>query len=69
MLWLLVYLVIGLFYTTMSMHPVIRKVAQKNIDDAVWLIATIVISIAVIFLLTPFWFGLLGFDIAKFFYK
>ncbi|EEK59179.1 hypothetical protein [Bacillus toyonensis] len=38
-------------------------------DDAVWLIATIVISIAVIFFLIPFWIILLALDIAKLFYK
>ncbi|PED84308.1 hypothetical protein CON65_02415 [Bacillus pseudomycoides] len=69
MLWLLAYLIVGLLYTTIRLYPSICKVAQKNMDDAVWLIATIVISIAAIFFLIPFWIILLAFDVAKFFYK
>ncbi|WP_254905543.1 hypothetical protein [Bacillus thuringiensis] len=33
------------------------------------MIATIIISIAAIFFLIPFWIILLAFDVAKFFYK
>ncbi|NSL65373.1 hypothetical protein [Bacillus toyonensis] len=69
MLWLLAYLIVGLLYTTIKLYPSICGVAQKNIDDAVWLIATIIISIVVIFFLIPFWRILLAFDVAKFFYK
>ncbi|PEQ03703.1 hypothetical protein [Bacillus toyonensis] len=63
------YLIVGLLYTTIKLYPSIREVAQKNIDDAVCLIATIIISIVVIFFLIPFWIILLAFDVAKFFYK
>jgi hypothetical protein len=63
------YLIVGLLYTTIRLYPSICEVAQKNENDAVWLIATIVISIAVIFLLSPFWYALFGFDVAKFFYE
>ncbi|MEM5607730.1 hypothetical protein AAHH76_12280 [Bacillus toyonensis] len=68
-MWILAYLIVGLLYTTIRLYPSIRDVAQKNVDDAVWLIATIVITITVIFLLSPFWYVLFGFDVAKFFYK
>ncbi|EOO57083.1 hypothetical protein IKE_06438 [Bacillus cereus VD196] len=68
-MWLLAYLIVGLLYTTIRLYPSICEVAYKNVDDAVWLIVTIVISIAVIFILTPFWITLLALDIAKLFYK
>ncbi|EOO19732.1 MULTISPECIES: hypothetical protein [Bacillus cereus group] len=63
------YLIVGLLYTTLRLYPSICKVAYKNVDDVVWLIATIVISIVVIFFLIPFWIILLALDIAKLFYK
>ncbi|EOO30884.1 hypothetical protein IIU_04824 [Bacillus cereus VD133] len=63
------YLIVGLLYTTFKLYPATCEVAQKNIDDAVWLIATIIISIAAIFFLIPFWIIMLAFDVAKFFYK
>ncbi|KAA0746001.1 hypothetical protein DN389_10550 [Bacillus sp. AY3-1] len=63
------YFIVGLLYTTLRLYPSICDVAQNNIDDAVWLIATILISIAVIFFLIPFWIILLALDIAKMFYK
>ncbi|HFK1441816.1 hypothetical protein [Bacillus cereus] len=69
MLWLLAYLIVGLLYTTIRLYPSICEVAYKNVDDAVWLIATIVISIVAIFFLIPFWIILLALDIAKLFYK
>ncbi|PGB05371.1 hypothetical protein COL96_28395 [Bacillus toyonensis] len=63
------YLIVGLLYTTIRLYPSIREVAYKNVDDAVWLIATIVISIVVILFLIPFWMILFALDIAKLFYK
>ncbi|MGG2935163.1 hypothetical protein ABEO66_13785 [Bacillus pacificus] len=69
MLWILAYLMVGLLYTTIRLYPSIRKTALEKVDDVVWVIATIIISIVVIFLLTPFWYALFGFDVAKFFYK
>ncbi|WP_426940548.1 hypothetical protein ACQCPO_13390 [Bacillus mycoides] len=69
MIGVFIYLIVGMLYTTLRLYPSICEVAQKNIDDAVWLITTIIISIAVIFFLIPFWIILLAFDVAKFFYK
>lgn len=63
------YLIVGLLYTTIRLYPSICEVAQKHVNDVVWLMATIVISFAFIFLLTPFWIILFAFDIAKLFYK
>lgn len=63
------YLIVGLLYTTLRLYPSICDVAQKNVGDAVWLIATVVISIAFIFFLIPFWIILLALDIARLFYK
>lgn len=63
------YLIVGLLYTTIRLYPSICEVAYKNVDDAVWLIATFVISIAVILFLILFWIILFALDIAKLFYK
>ncbi|PES17531.1 hypothetical protein CN501_08300 [Bacillus cereus] len=69
MIGIFTYLIVGLLYTTLSLYQSICEVVQKNMYGTVRLIATIVISIAVIFFLISFWILLLAFDIAKLFYK
>ncbi|PEQ59627.1 hypothetical protein CN470_21435 [Bacillus cereus] len=63
------YFIVSLLYTTIRLYPSICDVGQRNVNDVVWLIATIVISFVFIFLLTPFWIILLTLNIAKLFYK
>ncbi|PDM38677.1 hypothetical protein CMV37_00465 [Bacillus cereus] len=69
MLWISAYLIVGLLYATIRLYPAIRTTIMEKVDDVVWMIVTIIISIIIIFLLTPFWYGLFAFDVAKFFYE
>ncbi|MDT3496110.1 hypothetical protein NLU03_17280 [Bacillus toyonensis] len=56
MVWLLAYLIVVLLFTTIRLYPSICEIAYKNVDDTV-------------ILLSPFWYVLFGFDVAKFFYE
>lgn len=69
MMMILAYLIIGVLYISITMHPVARDVAQRKKHDDVHIVSTFIISIAFIICLSPFWLILVGFDVAKMYYK
>ncbi|HHI3604937.1 TPA: hypothetical protein QCU10_001456 [Bacillus anthracis] len=69
MMMILGYLIIGLLYSSITMYPVARDVGQRKKHDGVYIVSTFIISIAFAICLAPFWIILLGFNIAKWFYK
>ncbi|EMY5507925.1 hypothetical protein V8T57_004443 [Bacillus wiedmannii] len=69
MLWLLVYLIVGMLYVSITTYPIMRKVAQQYKDKDAYIIATFFVSLVFIICLTPFWMIILTLDIAKLFYK
>lgn len=69
MLWLIVYLIVGIFYISVKMYPVARDVALRMKHDDAYVITTFIISIGFTICFSPFWIILFGFDVAKWLYK
>ncbi|WP_353053518.1 hypothetical protein [Bacillus thuringiensis] len=69
MLMIVAYLIIGLLYSSFTMYPVARDVGQQKKHDGVYIVSTFIISIVFAICLAPFWIILVGFDLAKLFYK
>ncbi|MGH0434770.1 hypothetical protein ACQVOM_10945 [Bacillus basilensis] len=69
MMMILAYLIIGLLYSSITMYPVARDVGQRKKHDGLYIVSTFIISIAFAICLGPFWIILVGFNVAKLFYK
>ncbi|UNT68415.1 hypothetical protein IQ781_23630 [Bacillus sp. N447-1] len=66
---ILTYLIIGFLYSSIAMYPVARDVGQRKKHDGVHIVSTFIISIVFAICLAPLWIILLGFNIAKLFYR
>ena len=54
-LWLLVYMMIGMVYVSIQMRPILQKVLKEQEDDEKGEANTIAVALILICLFTPLW--------------
>ncbi|WP_186323974.1 hypothetical protein [Bacillus thuringiensis] len=65
MLWLLVYMIMGMMYASVQMLPILQKVLKEEDGDEKGEAITIVVALILFCLLTSLWPAFLTFKVIK----